>query len=76
MLNRYIEIFRSSLSEINGAVGGPNRRMGSGPGMGYNSRPAPYDRGDRFGGANRFQPNNSRNSRGYKGDFSIMVFVL
>lgn len=40
--------------------------MSAGPGMGYNSRPAPYDRGDRFGGANRFQSNN-RGSRSYKG---------
>lgn len=66
LLSRYIEIFRSSLSERNGAVG-PNRRMNSGPSMGYNSRPAPYDRGDRFGGANRFQPSNNRSSRNFKG---------
>ncbi|GLV43924.1 glorund [Carabus blaptoides fortunei] len=64
--HRYIEIFRSSLFEIHGAVGGPNRRLSSAPAMSYSSRPAPYDRGDRFGGANRYQPNNNRGSRNYK----------
>lgn len=29
---------------------------------GFNQRPAPYDRGSRFGGMNRFS-NNSRGSR-------------
>lgn len=67
LIHRYIEIFRSSLFEIHGAVGGPNRRLSSAPAMSYSSRPAPYDRGDRFGGANRYQPNNNRGSRNYKG---------
>lgn len=70
-LYRYIEIFRSSLTEVGSAVvfsGG--RRFGgggSGMGMGY-GRPSPYDRGgDRFGGGNnggRFQPRSSRNFKG------------
>lgn len=74
--HRYIEIFRSSLSEINGALGlGFNRRGGGGGGGGggsggngpgfFNSRPGPYDRGDRYGGGgSRFQ---SRGSRSFKG---------
>ncbi|KAB0801900.1 hypothetical protein PPYR_04086 [Photinus pyralis] len=65
--HRYIEIFRSSLSEVQSVVGINNRRMGGGgggPGMGYNSRPGPYDRGDRYGNMNRFQ---SRGSRSFKG---------
>lgn len=33
-----------------------------GGGGGYNQRPAPYDRGNRFGGMNRF--NNGRGNRG------------
>lgn len=61
---RYIEIFRSSLSEVNSVLGytGNNRRMG----MGY-SRPGPYDRGDRYGGgggSGRFQPRGSRSFKG------------
>ncbi|KAI4494974.1 heterogeneous nuclear ribonucleoprotein H [Polistes fuscatus] len=56
--HRYIEIFRSSLSEVRASIG-PKMR---GPMGGFNQRPAPYDRGDRFGGMNRFS-NNSRGSR-------------
>lgn len=67
---RYIEIFRSSLSEVSGVLGytGNNSRRMS---MGY-SRPGPYDRGDRYGGgggggggggSGRFQPR----SRSFKG---------
>lgn len=76
-VHRYIEIFRSSLSEVNSVVGfgggGGNRRMGGGPGGGmFNPRPSPYDRGDRYGGGGggRFQ---SRGSRNFKGsNFSHM----
>lgn len=39
---------------------------GGGSGIGYNSRPSPYDRGDRYGNMNRFQP---RGSRSFKGTF-------
>lgn len=63
---RYIEIFRSSLAEIRSA--GPKMRP-MGPG-GFNQRPAPYDRGDRFGGMNRYGGNMgpmSRPSRNFKG---------
>lgn len=67
--HRYIEIFRSSLSEVNNALGygprgGPPLR---GPPSGiFGSRPGPYDRGDRFGGpfASRFP---ARGSRSFKG---------
>lgn len=38
-----------------------------GPG-GFNQRPAPYDRGDRFGGMNRYN-NIGRGSRSFKGEF-------
>ncbi|KAF5270437.1 hypothetical protein FQR65_LT05625 [Abscondita terminalis] len=63
--HRYIEIFRSSLSEVQSVLGVNSRRMGNGnSGMGYNSRPSPYDRSDRYGNINRFQP---RGSRSYKG---------
>lgn len=66
---RYIEIFRSSLAEIRSA--GPKMRP-MGPG-GFNQRPAPYDRGDRFGGMNRYGGGNmgpmSRPSRNFKGNF-------
>ena len=65
---RYIEIFRSSLSVVKGMMGYSNnnnsRRM--------NSRPGPYDRGDRFGGG-RFQPRGSRN---FKGGFSSSSGIL
>ncbi|RZC36291.1 heterogeneous nuclear ribonucleoprotein H [Asbolus verrucosus] len=61
--HRYIEIFRSSLSEVNSVLGYSNRRGGSNSGM-YNSRPSPYDRGDRFGNSNRFQSRGSRNFKG------------
>jgi hypothetical protein len=37
-----------------------------GPG-GFNQRPAPYDRGDRFGGMNRYN-NIGRGSRSFKGE--------
>ncbi|XP_054266493.1 heterogeneous nuclear ribonucleoprotein H-like [Macrosteles quadrilineatus] len=68
--HRYIEIFRSSLAEIRSA--GPKMRPMV-PG-GFNQRPAPYDRSDRFGGINRYGGNMgpmsrpSRNFKGY-GDF-------
>lgn len=51
-LRRYIEIFRSSLSEINSALGyGPRASPPlRGPPFPFGSRPGPYDRTDRFGG--------------------------
>lgn len=58
--HRYIEIFRSSLSEVRASIG-PKMRSG-GPMNNFNMRPAPYDHRDRFGGMNRFN-NNPRNSR-------------
>ncbi|GLG99799.1 RNA-binding protein fusilli, partial [Gryllus bimaculatus] len=61
--HRYIEIFRSSLSEVRAALGPKMRPMGPG---GFNQRPAPYDRGDRFGGMNRYS-NMGRGSRNFKG---------
>ncbi|XP_014211583.1 heterogeneous nuclear ribonucleoprotein H2 [Copidosoma floridanum] len=63
--HRYIEIFRSSLSEVRGSIG---PKMRGGPMSAFNQRPAPYDRGNRFGGANRFN-NNSRGNRGGNRDF-------
>ncbi|RLU15693.1 hypothetical protein DMN91_011448 [Ooceraea biroi] len=57
--HRYIEIFRSSLSEVRASIG---PKMRGGPMGGFNQRPAPYTRGDRFGGMNRFN-NNGRGSR-------------
>ncbi|KAK9887206.1 hypothetical protein WA026_021049 [Henosepilachna vigintioctopunctata] len=59
--HRYIEIFRSSLSEVGSALGYPSRRQAP-----YNARPSPYDRGDRYGGGGggRFQ---TRGSRSFKG---------
>ena len=51
VLCRYIEIFRSSLAEVRAAISPKMRPMVSGP---FSNRPAPYDRNDRFGGANRF----------------------
>ncbi|KAL6444788.1 hypothetical protein ACFW04_002085 [Cataglyphis niger] len=57
--HRYIEIFRSSLSEVRASIG---PKMRGGPMGGFNQRPAPYTRGDRFGGMNRFS-NNGRGSR-------------
>lgn len=46
--HRYIEIFKSSMSEANAAGGG--MRGGIHPLMALGlSRPGPYDRGDRFG---------------------------
>ncbi|XP_076234436.1 heterogeneous nuclear ribonucleoprotein glorund isoform X2 [Calliopsis andreniformis] len=57
--HRYIEIFRSSLSEVRASIG---PKMRGGPMGGFNQRPAPYDRGARFGGMNRFS-NNARGSR-------------
>ncbi|XP_020290011.1 heterogeneous nuclear ribonucleoprotein H2-like isoform X3 [Pseudomyrmex gracilis] len=56
--HRYIEIFRSSLSEVRASIG---PKMRGGPMGGFNQRPAPYTRGDRFGGVNRFS--NGRGSR-------------
>ncbi|XP_044262601.1 heterogeneous nuclear ribonucleoprotein H-like [Tribolium madens] len=66
--HRYIEIFRSSLSEVNSVLGYNNRR-GSNSGL-YNSRPSPYDRGDRFGTSNRFQSRSSRNFKGVNSDYN------
>lgn len=63
--HRYIEIFRSSLSEVRAAIGPKMRPLGPG---GFNQRPAPYDRGDRFGGINRYN-NMGRGSRSFKGGF-------
>ncbi|XP_011308354.1 heterogeneous nuclear ribonucleoprotein H [Fopius arisanus] len=63
--HRYIEIFRSSLSEVRASIG-PKMRGGPMSG-GYNQRPAPYDQRDRFGGMNRFN-NNGRNARN-RGEF-------
>ncbi|XP_045467613.1 heterogeneous nuclear ribonucleoprotein H2-like [Harmonia axyridis] len=63
--HRYIEIFRTSLSEIASALGYTgSRRSGS-----FNPRPSPYDRGDRYGGGGgggvgRFQGRGSRNFKG------------
>nr|BAN20945.1 heterogeneous nuclear ribonucleoprotein F [Riptortus pedestris] len=47
--HRYIEIFRSSMAEAKLAAG-PKMRSG----FSMNQRHAPYDRGDRFGGMNRY----------------------
>lgn len=63
LIHRYIEIFRSSLSEIQNVLG---YQTGRRPG-GFNSRPGPYDRESRYGGGGgggRFQ---SRGSRSFKG---------
>nr|CAD7404546.1 unnamed protein product [Timema poppensis] len=69
----YIEIFRSSLMEVRAALS-PKMRTGAG---GYNQRPTPYDRGDRFGAGgggggggpmNRFG-NVGRPPRTFKGGF-------
>ncbi|CAG2059735.1 unnamed protein product [Timema podura] len=68
---RYIEIFRSSLTEVRQAIGPKMRGMGPG---GFNQRPAPYDRGDRFGGMNRY--NIGRGSRNFKGGKSVLYFSL
>jgi hypothetical protein len=43
-----------------------------GPG-GFNQRPAPYDRGDRFGGMNRYN-NIGRGSRSFKGESACVSF--
>jgi heterogeneous nuclear ribonucleoprotein F/H len=45
-----------------------------GPG-GFNQRPAPYDRGDRFGGMNRYN-NIGRGSRSFKGESVCMIESL
>ncbi|KAH0947835.1 hypothetical protein HN011_003634 [Eciton burchellii] len=60
--HRYIEIFRSSLSEVRASIG---PKMRGGPMGGFNQRPTPYTRGDRFSGINRF----SNNGRGRNRDF-------
>lgn len=45
-----------------------------GGGGGYNQRPAPYDRGNRFGGMNRF--NNGRGMRGgNRGEFKNILII-
>ncbi|XP_022207494.2 heterogeneous nuclear ribonucleoprotein H isoform X2 [Nilaparvata lugens] len=76
--HRYIEIFRSSRAEVQ-SMSLRSRPMGGGGGGGgggFNQRPAPYDRGDRFGGLNRFNSNSnnmgplSRPSRNFKSSFS------
>lgn len=64
--NRYIEIFRSSLSEVRASIG---PKMRGGPMSGFNQRPAPYDRGSRFGGMNRFNNNGRGNRGGNRGQF-------
>uniref|UniRef100_A0A1B6D4H1 RRM domain-containing protein n=1 Tax=Clastoptera arizonana TaxID=38151 RepID=A0A1B6D4H1_9HEMI len=63
--HRYIEIFRSCLAEVRSA--GPKMRPLV-PG-GFNQRPVPYDRNDRFGGMNRYGGGGpmSRQSRNFKG---------
>lgn len=68
IVNRYIEIFRSSLSEVRASIG---PKMRGGPMGGFNQRPAPYTRGDRFGGMNRFS-NNGRGSRN-RGDYCFVT---
>ena len=45
-----------------------------GPG-GFNQRPAPYDRGDRFGGMNRYN-SIGRGSRSFKGKFVLVHLSL
>jgi hypothetical protein len=45
-----------------------------GPG-GFNQRPAPYDRGDRFGGMNRYN-SMGRGSRSFKGEFVVVNVSL
>ncbi|XP_056643648.1 heterogeneous nuclear ribonucleoprotein H-like [Diorhabda carinulata] len=72
--HRYIEIFRSSLSEVDSVVnyqgnsmGPPGRRMGPGSGM-YSSRPSPYDRDPRYGGGGT-RLGGARGARSYK-DYS------
>ncbi|CAG9764928.1 unnamed protein product [Ceutorhynchus assimilis] len=65
--HRYIEIFRSSSSEVNSAVGFGPRDGPPSRGPPFGSRPGPYDRGDRFGnnnGGGRFL---QRGSRSFKG---------
>ncbi|VEN45868.1 unnamed protein product [Callosobruchus maculatus] len=70
--HRYIEIFRSSLAEVNSMAGGfesgggPAGRGRMGGGLGYSTRPSPYDRGDRYGAGmpGRFQPRAARSFKG------------
>ncbi|XP_022913164.1 heterogeneous nuclear ribonucleoprotein H isoform X2 [Onthophagus taurus] len=76
--HRYIEIFRSSLSEVNSVLGYSYRRMGGSGGggggsIGSYSRPGPYDRGDRYGsgGGGRFQARGSRSFKGNNGEMFI-----
>ncbi|CAH0765227.1 unnamed protein product [Bemisia tabaci] len=66
MGHRYIEIFRSTLTEVR-SLGNQNK-MRSGFG-GYNNRPSPYDINDRFGGPNRFGRGGGRNFKGGYGGF-------
>lgn len=70
IVNRYIEIFRSSLSEVRASIG---PKMRGGPMGGFNQRPAPYTRGDRFGGMNRFS-NNGRGSRNRGDSFHLSKY--
>lgn len=71
IINRYIEIFRSSLSEVRASIG---PKMRGGPMSGFNQRPAPYDQRDRFGGMNRFS-NNGRNARNRGGESQFMIIT-
>ncbi|XP_072401410.1 heterogeneous nuclear ribonucleoprotein H isoform X1 [Diabrotica undecimpunctata] len=73
--HRYIEIFRSSLSEVDtvmsfqgNSMGVSGRRMGGGSSM-FSSRPGPYDRDPRYGGGGGGRFGNSRGSRSFK-DYS------
>lgn len=70
IVNRYIEIFRSSLSEVRASIG---PKMRGGPMGGFNQRPAPYTHGDRFGGMNRFS-NNGRGSRNRGNSFHLSKY--
>ena len=56
------------MSEVRAAVGPKMRPMGPG---GFYQRPAPYDRGDRFGGMNRYN-SIGRGSRSFKGKFVLV----
>lgn len=59
------------MSEVRASIG---PKMRGGPMGGFNQRPAPYDRGDRFGGMNRFS-NNGRGSRN-RGTSSVLSKLL
>ena len=60
---RYIEIFKSSELELRNA-NYREPRYGGGPmGGGFNSRPSPYDRSDRYGGGSRYGGSRGGGSR-------------